>query len=113
MCLDVTCHLYFWQSDWDLLRTTAVIRAWNGYWNKSAQLADPGENNSPAAHTGTRTREFAVWYGAHIAHVCVKNMNDVLSGKNWQQPLLVSVTLTVYPLPRAGFTVQRISQPLQ
>ncbi len=36
MCvLAVTCHLHFWQSDWGLLRATAVTRGWNGYRNKS------------------------------------------------------------------------------
>ena len=34
-CLAVTCHLHFWQNDWDLLRATAVTRGWNGYQNKS------------------------------------------------------------------------------
>ena len=24
VCLAVTCHLHFWQNDWDLLRATAV-----------------------------------------------------------------------------------------
>ena len=33
--LPVTCHLHFWQNDWDLLRATAVTRGWNGYQNKS------------------------------------------------------------------------------
>ena len=31
--LAVTCHLHFWQNDWDLLRATAVTRGWNGYLN--------------------------------------------------------------------------------
>ena len=35
VCLAVTCHLHFWQNDWDLLRATAVTRGWNGYQNKS------------------------------------------------------------------------------
>ena len=35
VCLSVTCHLHFWQNDWDLLRTTAVTEGWNGYWNTS------------------------------------------------------------------------------
>ena len=35
ICLAVTCHLYFWQNDRDLLRATAVTRGWNGYRNKS------------------------------------------------------------------------------
>ena len=31
VCLGVTCHLHFWQNDRDLLRATAVTRAWNGH----------------------------------------------------------------------------------
>ena len=34
-CLAVTCHLHFWQNDWDLLHAIAVTQGWNGYWNKS------------------------------------------------------------------------------
>ena len=34
-CLAVTCHLHFWQNDWDLLRATMVTWRWNGYRNKS------------------------------------------------------------------------------
>ena len=34
-CLAVTCHLHFWQNDWDLLRATAVTQGWNVYPNKS------------------------------------------------------------------------------
>ena len=34
-CLDVTCHLHFWQNDRDILRATVVTRGWNGYRNKS------------------------------------------------------------------------------
>ena len=29
--LAVTCHLHFWQDDWDLSCATAVRREWNGY----------------------------------------------------------------------------------
>ena len=29
VCLAVTCHLHFWQNDWDLLLTTAVTRGWD------------------------------------------------------------------------------------
>ena len=35
VCWAVTCHLRFWQNDRDLLRSTAVIRGWNGYGNNS------------------------------------------------------------------------------
>ena len=31
-CLDVTCHLHFWQNDQGLLCATAVTRGWNGHW---------------------------------------------------------------------------------
>ena len=34
-CLAVTCHLYFWQNDRDLLCATVVTLGWNGYWSKS------------------------------------------------------------------------------
>ena len=34
-CLAVTCHLHFWQNDWEYLHATAVTRVWNGYRNKS------------------------------------------------------------------------------
>ena len=34
VCLDVSCHLHFWQNDQDLLRAIAVTREWNGYRNK-------------------------------------------------------------------------------
>ena len=34
-CLAVTCHLHFWQNDWDLLRATVVTWGWNEYQNKS------------------------------------------------------------------------------
>ena len=35
VCLDVTWHPRFWQNDQDLLRATAVLWGWNGYWDKS------------------------------------------------------------------------------
>ena len=34
VCSAVTCHLHFWQNDWDLLCATAVTQGQNGYWNK-------------------------------------------------------------------------------
>ena len=55
-----SCHLHFWQNDRDLLRATAVTRGWNGYWNESAQKVDPGEENSPAAPAGIRTRDLSI-----------------------------------------------------
>ena len=58
--LAVTFHLHFWQIDRDLLRVTAVTRGRNGYRNKSAQKVDSGEENSPAAPAGIRTRDLSV-----------------------------------------------------
>ncbi len=64
MCggLAVSCHLHFWQNDRDLLRATEVTRGSNEYRNKteSAQKVDLGEENSPAAHARTRTRDLSI-----------------------------------------------------
>ena len=60
VCLAVTCHLHFWQNDRDLFHATAVTRGWNGYRNESAQKVDPGEENSPAAPAGIRTRDLSI-----------------------------------------------------
>ena len=35
LCSAVTCHLHFWQNDWDLLLATAVTWGCNRYRNKS------------------------------------------------------------------------------
>ena len=59
-CLAVTCHLHFSQNDHDLLCATVVTWGWNGYQNKSAPKADPGEENSPAAPAGIRTFDFSI-----------------------------------------------------
>ena len=56
-CLAVTCHLHFWQNDRDLLSATAVTRGWK---QESAQKVDPGEENSPAAPAGIRTRDLSI-----------------------------------------------------
>ena len=56
VCLAVTCYLHFWQNDRGLLRATAVTRGGNG----SAQKVDPGEENSPAAPAGIRTRDLSI-----------------------------------------------------
>jgi len=60
VCLAVTCHLHFWQNDRDLLRATAVTQGWNGYQNESAQKANPGEENSPAAPAVIQTHDLSI-----------------------------------------------------
>ena len=57
-CLAVTCHLHFWQNDRDLLRATAVTDTDTEI--ESAQKIDPGEENSPAASAGIRTRDLSI-----------------------------------------------------
>ena len=58
--LAVTCHVHFWQNDRDLLRATAVTRDGTDTEKESAQKADPGEENSPAAPAGIRTRDLSI-----------------------------------------------------
>ena len=36
------------------------VEVWNGYQNKSAQKADPGEENSPAAPAGIQTCNLSI-----------------------------------------------------
>ena len=48
------------KNDRDLLRDTAVTRGWNGHRNESAQKVDPGEEISPAAPSGIRTRDLSI-----------------------------------------------------
>ena len=45
-CLAVTCHLQFWQNDWDLLLATAVTWGCNRYRNKSQ--SEGGESSLAA-----------------------------------------------------------------
>ena len=57
-CLAVTCHLRFWQNERGLLRATAVTDTDTEI--ESAQKIDPGEENSPAASAGIRTRDLSI-----------------------------------------------------
>ena len=63
VCLAVTSHLHFWQSDQGLLCAAVVTPeewvagwvggGWNGCRNESAQKGDPGEENSPTTPART------------------------------------------------------------
>jgi len=35
MCLVVTCHLHFWQNNWNFLRATVATWGWNEYQNRN------------------------------------------------------------------------------
>ena len=63
-CLAVTCHLYFWQNDRDLLSATAITHGWNRYRNKSQHRKSTLEKKilplllqglEPATHMHART----------------------------------------------------------
>ena len=58
--LGVTRHLHSRHNDRGLLRAIAVTRGWNGHRIKSAHKVDSGEENSPAASTGIRTRNLSI-----------------------------------------------------
>ena len=69
-CLTVTCHLHFWQNDWDFYTcATAITQGWKGHRNESAQKADPEKKKrkkkklSPATPAEIRTRD--------LPHACV------------------------------------------
>ena len=60
-CLGVTCRLHFWQNDRGLLRATAVTRGLNGHrMSQHTKFIHSGEENSPAAHAGIRTRNLSI-----------------------------------------------------
>ena len=59
-CLAVTCHLRFWQNEWDLLRATTVTQGGAGTEIRVSTESGPGEENSPAVPAGTRTRELSI-----------------------------------------------------
>ena len=59
-CLMVTCRLHFLQNDRGLLRATAVTRGGTDTEEESAHKVDSGEENSPAAPAGIRTRNLLI-----------------------------------------------------
>ena len=70
--LDVTCHLHFWQNDWDLLHATALTRRMEWTLNKSRHT-NSGEENSPAALAGIRTHNHSI---TCLALLCIKEITS-------------------------------------
>ena len=69
-CLAVTCHLHFWQNDWDLFRATVATRGWNRYWNKSQHRKSTQEKKILLPlHQGFEPATFQsrVWRSNHWA----------------------------------------------
>ena len=61
-CLAVTCHLNFWQNDWDLLLATAVTQGWNGYRNMShCRKLTPEKKIIPPFLQGFKPATFQSW----------------------------------------------------
>ena len=56
----VTCHLHFWQNDWGLLRATTLALGGMDTVQESAHNVNSGEENSPAATAGIRTRDLLI-----------------------------------------------------
>ena len=62
VCLAVTCHLHFWQSEQDRLGATAVTRGWyvERIPKEEHRKLDSGEENHPTAPVETRTRDISI-----------------------------------------------------
>ena len=61
VCLSVTCHLLFWQKNWNLLQyTTAVTQGWNGYQKESGVKVNPGKENSHSAPARDQTQDLHI-----------------------------------------------------
>ena len=93
-CLAVTCHMCFWQNDWDILHATAVTQGWNVYQNKSPHRKLTLEKTIllwllPGLEPNTFQSQ--VWcsnHGAvHAPHVLpsVLTVLCVYSSKHWTQ----------------------------
>ena len=75
--LGVTVYLHFWQNDRNLLRASAVLERTQ---NKSQhiKLIDFGEENSPAASAGIRTRNFSITSPALYAIYALRYLHSTL-----------------------------------
>ena len=54
------CHLQFWQTDWGLLRATAVTRHGTGTTKQSALTVFSEEEHFPNAPTGIGARNLSI-----------------------------------------------------
>ena len=62
VCLAVTCHLHFWQNDWDFFCASVVTWVWHIYQNKSQHrkltLEKKKKENSPQLLLGLEPTTF-------------------------------------------------------
>ena len=74
-CLAVTCHLHFWQNDWNLLCATVVTQGWNKYQNKSQHRKLTQEKKIlPPLLQGLEPMTFWSWIW-HSNHWTIPNHN--------------------------------------
>ena len=74
-CLAVTCHLHFWQNDWNLLCATVVTQGWNKYQNKSQHRKLTQEKKIlPPLLQGLEPTTFWSWIW-HSNHWTIPNHN--------------------------------------
>ena len=101
-CLGVTCHLHFWQNERGLLRSTAVTQGWNGQRtkSKSANKVNSGEENSPAASAGIRTR--------NLLTMSLALSPTSYPNSNWKLPSKVLKTSTIAG-DNLGWAVQLVT----
>ena len=59
-CLAVTCHLHFWQNDWDIFYATAVTQVGMDTKIRVSTESWTEEENSPAAPAGTQTHDLSI-----------------------------------------------------
>ena len=99
--LAVTGHLHCWQNGRDLLRATAVTWGSNGHRNesRSAQKVDHGEDISPAAPAGTRTRDLSIESGALTAPSSPSKRNAAPAGTRTRDLSIESGALTAPSSP--------------
>ena len=101
MCLAVTCHLRFWQNDWDLLRATAITWGWKGYQNKSAQKVDlekkifscQDSNPGPSDHESDAVNLVSVTSLCIVTASCLTHSVKLHPGQLW---VLTSVPAALY-----------------
>ena len=59
-CLGVTCHLRFWQNDWDLLHATAETWGWTDTEKESAHKVNSRKEKFPATPARIRTHNLSI-----------------------------------------------------
>ena len=67
LCLAVTCHIHFWQNDWDLLHATAVTEGWNRCRNKGPYTFTFFQN----VHSPYQPPTPALWTCIFLHRICL------------------------------------------